>query len=363
MLTPFERYHQALVSGQYFPDPAQAKVVEEFQQLYQNLIYAQEPAYKKWFNKKQLPIKGIYIWGGVGAGKTWLMDLFFASLPLKNKRRSHFHEFMQETHDLMQRWQGRPNPLQKIAEQLAKQIKVLCFDEFFVEDIGDAMILGNLFEALYKQRIVIVATSNVPPDNLYKEGLQRGKFLPTISLIKKNMRVIHVEPHCDYRLRELEEAGVFFYSQKSDDQKKLQHLFQHIAKGEIHENEEMWINYRPIKVKAWAENIIWLDFEIFCNIPRSQQDYLTIAKKYKTVILSNIRALSSDETTIAQYLINLVDIFYDQHVTLILSSAVTVDNIYLDGKVSFEFKRTHSRLREMQSTTYLSRSQQLCLNQ
>ncbi|HEV2614735.1 MAG TPA: cell division protein ZapE [Gammaproteobacteria bacterium] len=357
MLTPYERYQHALATGEYLPDENQANIIDYFQKLY---LYIED---NTWFKKKPSDLKlGLYIWGSVGVGKTWLMDLFFQSLTSKLKTRMHFHDFMREMHDQLQRLQGNADPLKKIAKQFARNTKVLCFDEFYVSDIGDAMILANLFEAFFKERIIIIATSNVIPDNLYKDGLQRARFLPAISLIKKNMSVLHLPTIRDYRLRELEEAGIFFSPLSPETHHKVEKLFTQLAHGEIKVEKDIYLHDRTINTIKFADNIIWLDFKKLCSIPRSQMDYLSIVKRWSTVIIDNVKAISEKDINTAKYFINLIDILYDSRITLILRSECPIDDIYKSGELSFEFKRTKSRLTEMQSTYYLQEAEEkLCL--
>jgi cell division protein ZapE len=350
MLTPFERYQLALSSGHFLPDENQANAVKHLQLLYQAL--EDEPT-KKWFGKKP-KLKGLYLWGSVGIGKTWLMDLFYESLSLKRKWRTHFHDFMREVQSQLQHYQGKENPLEKIAIDYARKTRILCFDEFFISDIADAMILAKLFEHLFKHHVLIIATSNTPPDKLYHNGLQRGRFLPAISLIKKNMDVIHLSTTKDYRLRELEEAGVFIYP---PDSHKLKQLFSQLAHGDIKEKKDITLYDRPIQTIAYADNILWVEFKKLCQIPRSQIDYLSIAKRWPIVIVDHLRQITHKETNIARYFINLIDIFYDLKTTLLLSSEVAIDQIYPEGELIIDFQRTLSRLIEMQSTEYLKLSE------
>jgi len=354
MLTPFERYQLALSSGHFLPDEHQANVIKHLQLLHQEL---EQSLSKKWFGKKP-KLKGLYLWGSVGIGKTWLMDLFFESLTLKRKWRIHFYDFMREVHDQLQRYQGNQDPLEKIAKTYAQKTRVLCFDEFFVSDIADAMILGKLFESLFKEKIIIIATSNVAPDDLYKSGLQRERFQQAINLIKKNMDILHLATHKDYRLRELEEAGVFFYP---PDHIKLKQLFSQLAHGKIHDQKDIYLYDRPIQTIAYADNIIWLDFKKLCHIPRSQMDYLSIARRWSTVIIDNLNLITEKETNTARYFINLIDILYDLKTTLILNSNIDIHHIYPKGELTFEFQRTKSRLTEMQSTAYLKLAEERTL--
>lgn len=346
MLTPFERYQLALSTGQFLPDENQANAVTHLQLLHQEL---EQNLTQHWFRKKS-KLKGLYLWGSVGIGKTWLMDLFFESLTIKRKWRIHFHDFMREVHDQLQAYQGHQDPLEKIAKKYAQKTRVLCFDEFFVSDIADAMILGKLFEALFKEKIIVVATSNVPPGDLYKSGLQRERFQQAINLIKKNMDIHHLSTQKDYRLRELEEAGVFFHP---PDPLKLKQLFSQLAHGKIADHKDIYLYDRPIQTIAYADNIIWLDFKKLCHVPRSQMDYLSIAKRWQIVIIDNLHLITEKETNTARYFINLIDILYDLKTTLILSSNINIDEVYPKGELTFEFQRTKSRLTEMQSVAYL----------
>lgn len=349
MPAPTEQYQQALASGQYTADPNQADIVAHLEKIYQQLAEAPK---RSWFQKKT-SVKGLYIWGSVGVGKTWLMDLFFSSLTIKNKWRIHFHDFMREIHAQMEQIKGQANPLVIIAKNIAKTTQILCFDEFVVYDIADAMILGGLFQALFKENITVIATSNVSPDNLYKNGIQRERFLPAIELIKKNLDVMHLTTTTDYRLRELEAAGVFF---NPPNKNKVTQLFNQLAHGEIHYEHEIQLHDRPITTLAVAENIIWFDFLKLCNIPRSQLDYLSITKRWGTVIVDNMLPIAINEGNLARNFINLIDILYDTKTILILNSAVTLENIYQNGKLEFEFQRTKSRLIEMQSIAYLEKA-------
>lgn len=350
MLTPFERYHQALASGEYLPDEHQAKIIDYLQQLYTQL----ENPKSNWLGRKKTgEIKGFYIWGSVGVGKTWLMDLFFSSLSTKQKTRLHFHDFMREMHDQLQRLQGNSDPLKQIAKLFSRHTKILCLDEFFVTDIGDAMILANILTAFLKENIIIILTSNIIPDDLYKNGLQRARFIPTINLIKKNLITLHLPTQKDYRLRELEEAGLFFTPLNTDTEKKLHKLFTQLAHGEIKHNKDIYLYDRPINTLYYSDNIIWLDFKKICAVPRSQLDYLSLAKRWKIIIIDNIKPIPETATHTARYFINLIDILYDAKITTLLRSECDIQNIYTAGELSFDFKRTVSRLTEMQSAYYL----------
>ena len=304
------------------------------------------------------PIKGLYLSGKVGIGKTYLMDIFYGSLPFKKKRRQHFHGFMREVHLALKGLQGHKNPLIWIAKDIAKETHVLCFDEFFVSDIGDAMLLGGLLDALFKLDVTLVATSNCKPEALYPNGLQRQRFLPAIELLKNYCNVFEMGSKQDYRLRHLEQKGVYFYPLNPSAEKKLTALFEALAPGRVWEGEDIVIEGRPIKTKRKAMNVVWFDFDNICNIPRSPMDYIEIAQGFSTVIISGVPQIHGTDRNTITYFIYLVDIFYDHHVNLILSAEVPIDNIYPAGEKYFEFQRTQSRLIEMQSLHYLQGAHQ-----
>lgn len=355
--TPYQIYQQVIQNNEFFADPQQEKAILAFQEIYDQLLIAQKNNFLlhkiKHTFKRSKPVHGLYIWGSVGAGKTWLMDIFFKSLPIKSKLRLHFHHFMQQVHTHLKELQGQKDPLKIIAKRFAKQAKILCFDEFFVTDITDAMILGNLLAALFNEGVTLVTTSNLPPDELYRNGLQRNRFLPAIALLKKYTQILHLQSLADYRLRELTQAGVYFYPLNKENEQKIANLFQHLAHGSEVKQQVLTINNRTIETIAYSHNIVWFDFNILCHTPRSQLDYLEIAKTYHTVFLSNVPAIKANELNAIRYLINLIDILYDCRVKLIVLAEVAIPDIYVEGDLRFEFQRTCSRLLEMQSEHYL----------
>lgn len=355
--TPLELYQQAIALGHYQADPAQLEAIQQLQLIYDNYIKSQQQslwAHLRLPHKKK-PVTGLYLWGNVGAGKTWLMDLFFNALPTKKKLRLHFHQFMQQVQQNLQARQGHVDPLKNIAKQFALQANIICFDEFYVSDITDAMILGNLFTALFNEGVSLVATSNVHPDNLYYNGLQRSRFLPAIALIKKYTRIFEIKSLSDYRLRKLTQAGVYHYPLNQTTENKLDELFSGLVTGKSYNNQILMINDRPIKTIHSAVGIVWFDFNVICYTPRSQLDYLEIAKQYTHVFISNVPAIAANDVNSASYFIKLVDVFYNQQVKLIISAAVPCTAIYLDGELKFAYQRTASRLIEMQSQEYLER--------
>ena len=326
--------------------------------------------------------RGLYLWGGVGRGKTWLMDLFFQSLPFAHKRRRHFHRFMYDVHAQLKQLTNREAPLEIVADTLAAETRVLCFDEFFVSDIADAMILGTLFESLFRRGVTLVATSNVPPKDLYKDGLQRARFLPAIALLERNTRILAVDGGTDYRLRQLTQAGTYLASSAPDTPHRLEALFAELADGDAYAAQEetrkdassgarasvgpldaqdtratasVEIEGRLIPVVRESSTAIWFDFESLCEGPRSQNDYIEIARDYQSVIVANVPQLTSQRENAARRFIALVDELYDHNVNLILSAAAPPHDLYLGDRLTFEFQRTVSRLIEMQTEEYLAR--------
>ena len=355
-MTPLDYYQQQIASGEFQANPLQQQAIIYLQRIYDELINPQNRPRKKWLFKKsqQKPVKGVYLWGGVGIGKTWLMDTFYYCLP-EPKLRLHFHRFMQLVHQQLQTLQGETDPLKKIAKQFAKQTSIICLDEFLVHDITDAMILANLLDALFTENITLVTTANVAPDNLYHNGLQRGRFLPAISLLKKHLETVHLTSQTDYRLRTLEQAGTYFFPLNEHATKCMQTAFRKFTHDSEIISKPLEINNREIMTLGYSSDIVWFDFNTICNVPRSQLDYLEIAKYFSTVLISNVPQIKIEQDNIARYLINLVDVCYDTHVKLIISAEVAIDELYPTGRLSFEFKRTRSRLLEMQSLDYLQR--------
>jgi len=355
-MSPLQRYQADLAAGKIYPDEEQQRLVWQLQRIYETLA-SRLGNWQRFKHKllAQKPVKGLYLWGSVGIGKTYLMDLFYNSLPTTRKLRMHFHPFMAEVHLALTRLQGQKNPLQMVARDFAKQAQVICFDEFFVNDIGDAMLLGNLLKELFKRGVCLIATSNVAPEELYKNGLQRAAFLPTIDLIKQHTKIEHAISLRDYRLRDLVQAGVYFWPLNENAERQLSAWFNgYLNYKSVVQHQPLQILNREIRVKKSADKVVWFEFEAICSMPRSQNDYLEIAKQYEVVLISGIPQFRASDTNAAIYLRNLVDICYDWRVKLILSAAVAINDLYLQGPLEFEFKRTYSRLQEMQSEDYLN---------
>ena len=299
-------------------------------------------------------VRGLYIWGGVGRGKTFLMDLFFETLAIDAKRRIHFHRIMQEVHRRLKALGDIKDPLSTVAADLAQDMRVLCFDEFFVSDIGDAMILGRLLDGLFELGVTLVATSNSPPAELYKDGLQRQQFLPAIELLTQHTQVINLDGGTDYRLRLLQQAGTYLSPADEAAQANLRHFFNESASSQISENRILEVNGRDIRALKCANGIVWFDFDDICDGPRSQADYIEIARWYATVIVVDVPVLDVTLENQARRFVALVDEFYDRHVKLIVAAAADINHLYTGKRLSIEFERTVSRLIEMQSTDYLA---------
>ncbi|WP_028469785.1 cell division protein ZapE [Neptunomonas japonica] len=365
-MTPLERYKKDLLRDDFSYDPAQEIAIGHLQRLYDDLIAVdsvQPQTLMQRFSgkfKKQTvePVQGLYFWGGVGRGKTYMMDTFYDSLPFKQKRRTHFHRFMQGVHADLRLLDGTKNPLTEIARKYADEARIICFDEFFVSDITDAMILGSLFEQLFANGVSLVATSNIIPDGLYRDGLQRARFLPAIALLNRHTDVINVDGGVDYRLRALEQAELYHYPLDATADDSLNASFESLAPDieEAVENELVDVNGRGIPSRRTCEDVVWFDFPALCEGPRSQNDYIEIAKIYHAVIISNVPQLGTKNDDAARRFINLVDEFYDCGVKLIVSAAVPIHEIYTGGRLSFEIERTQSRLLEMQSHDYLAKA-------
>jgi predicted ATPase len=459
-------YAQQLTERGFRADAAQAAVVDRLDDLRQRLIVAREAdasIMRRWFSalgskSASEPVRGAYLWGGVGRGKTWMMDLFYQSLPFPERRRRHFHRFMHDVHAELKSLQQREAPLEAVADRIAQDTRVLCFDEFFVSDIADAMILGGLFAALFKRGVTLLATSNVEPRNLYKDGLQRQRFLPTIDLLEQHLDVVAVDGATDYRLRRLTQAGTYLPSDAPDTGKRLRELFDELAdhdgddspprdtladrddgnsplpastadrsggngrprgnapphadtdgrpavsdpalsaagntaapthtdaagasriapgkpaagpastRRNINQSGRPWpaqapvdpdssieIEGRRIPVICERGGVVWFDFMALCSGPRSQEDYIEIARDYQSVIVSDIPVFDSLHEDEARRFIALVDELYDRNVNLIVSAAVPPIDLYRGDRVGFQFERTASRLIEMQSEEYLAR--------
>ncbi|MBO6656296.1 MAG: AFG1 family ATPase [Pseudomonadales bacterium] len=360
---PKDRYDAGVQNSDYQFDEAQVQALIMLQTLYEELIAAtardggNRPGFFARLMGKEAPqvsVKGIYFWGGVGRGKTFLMDLFYESLPFKEKKRLHFHRFMREVHHQLRDLQGESNPLKLVAARFASQARVLCFDEFFVSDITDAMLLAGLLDEMFRLGITLVATSNVEPDRLYENGLQRSKFLPAIALLNSNTRVHNMDGGIDYRLRALESAEIYHHPLDDQAEAGLEAAFFSISPDEGKASVILPIEGRNIETRRCGDGVAWFEFLVLCDGPRSQNDYIELARLFQTVLIGNVPAFTEKREDQARRFISLVDEFYDRNVKLIISAEVPILDLYQGQRLTFEFQRTESRLQEMQSKEYLA---------
>ncbi|MEO9300327.1 cell division protein ZapE [Acinetobacter pittii] len=352
--SPAERYAEALASGQFMADEAQAQAVQELDRVWKELLNRYK-ASKKAFRRfrRQTSPKGVYMWGGVGRGKTWLMDQFYESVPFRRKTRMHFHHFMQHVHKELNKLSGQRNPLEIVADQIYKDAVVICFDEFFVSNVTDAMILSDLFQKLFVRGVTLIATSNIAPDGLYKNGIHRDRFLPTIEMVKKNCAVLNVDAGVDYRLRVLKQAQLFKSPLTNEAQSWMAERFNALTHTQAHSQEPIVINNRVVETLGHTEDVLWCEFSELCFKPRSPADFIEIANIYNTVLVSNVPHLTDFLSEGTRRFIYLVDEFYDRGVKLLLTSQDSIIDIYQGEKLAFEIERTRSRLLEMQSDEYL----------
>ena len=376
-LTPKERYQSDLSAGVILPDEAQAQAVDALQDVFERLNLRLSE--KKSFLTKLLgkgapaPITGLYMWGGVGRGKTYLMDSFYEALDVTRKSRMHFNRFMQRVHADLTELSGEKNPLDIVADRIASETVVLCFDEFYVSDIGDAMLLGGLMQKLFDRGICLVATSNIAPEGLYENGLQRARFIPAIKAVEANTRVLNVDSGIDYRLRVLSQSELYFEKGQGDCEKgeggfkegekafsvdrssPLNKLFSDLSGGRQPEAEVLVINRRNLQALGVSEGVLLAEFAELCLAPRSAADYTQLAKEYHSVLIDNVPELTSDIEDGARRFITLIDEFYDRNIKVAIVANRPMASLYSGKKLSFEFQRTLSRLIEMQSVEYLGR--------
>lgn len=358
-----ELYARELGARGFSADPAQLVALARLDGVRRGLIRAADGRRRRWLGwlmrrHAAAPVRGLYLWGGVGRGKTWLMDLFFRSLPFPERQRQHFHRFMHDVHARLAELKHERDPLELVADSIARDTRVLCLDELQVSDIADAMILGKLFAALFRRAVTLVATSNTAPRELYKDGLQRARFLPAIGLLERNLKVWRIGGATDYRLRELTQAGVYLPADATDTRARLEQLFTRLAgrgANGAHAGGTIVIEGRPIAVVREGPGVLWCDFGALCAGPRSADDYIEIAREYHAVILARVPVLDATSDDEARRFIELVDEFYDRNVKLIVSAAASPPGLYRGERLGAPFERTVSRLIEMQSAEYLSR--------
>ncbi len=350
-------YQQALEKRGYSADAAQLAAIARLQRAYDEWAdykHSRSSRIKRFINRPAVP-RGVYMWGGVGRGKSFLMDSFYSVVPLIRKTRIHFHEFMRDVHRQLDELKHIADPLDEVARRVAKKYRLICFDEFHVSDIADAMILYNLLKPLFDHGVSFIMTSNYAPDTLYPDGLHRDRMLRTIELLKERMDVINVDAGYDYRQRALEQVESYLTPLNGDTDQALRDAFARVAETED-EDTRIDIEGREIRALRHAGGIVWFDFVTLCGGPRSQNDFLEIASRFHTVILSSIPAMSAAMSSEARRFTWLIDVFYDQRVKLLMSAAVVPEQLYTAGSLSNEFHRTVSRIVEMQSREYMDSS-------
>lgn len=354
-MTPLESYLNKQATGIITPDEQQLYVMGQLQAIYFALV-AEDKRRQHLLSRLRKPtlVRGLYLWGGVGIGKTLMMDCFYDCIPFKKKLRMHFHQFMQFIHDELKNQKGKKNPLALVAKSIARSAFLICLDEFIVKDIVDAMLLARVLEALFENGITIVTTSNTEPDQLYKNGLQRSSFLSAIRLIKQHLSVTHVASLKDYRLTFLKAAGIYYTPDDQHATELMEKTFDLLSHHQTINIESISIHGRSIPIVKRAGDTIWFDFNAICRPPRSQHDYLELAKQYRHVLISHVPVISEHAKDTISLFIRLVDVFYDAKIRLVLSAESAIDQLYTSGLLLSDFKRTQSRLIEMQSEQYFS---------
>ena len=362
MQTPLEKYKNDLDSEEFHADSSQEAAVVHLQRLFVDLLTTKNSGNSflrklKYFLgvKTDNKILGLYFWGAVGRGKTYLVDCFFECLPFEKKWRIHFHRFMQDIHKQLKGFANTENPLEIIADQISQKTEIICFDEFHVSDITDAMLLSGLLEALFKRNVVLVATSNQHPDKLYHDGLQRDRFLPAISLIKKNTKIVNVDSGIDYRLEFLDHAEIYHSPLDDNANAILEDDFIHICPNKGERESVLEIEGREVETVRCGDGVVWFNFNAVCDGPRGVADYIEIARQYQTVLIANIPVMNDNDNDMVKRFITLVDEFYDRNVKLIITAEDIPSKLYRGKRLAESFKRTQSRLEEMRTHDYLAK--------
>ncbi len=350
-------YQRELAARGFTEDAAQSQALSRLQALRDRVM--QRPGWLQRLRPAQQLLqspRGIYLWGGVGRGKTWLMDLFYTSLAPLPRTRVHFHHFMRDIHAALQAAGQRREPLEFLARKIGARTRVLCLDELYVSDIADAMILATLFAALLRQGLVLVVTSNAPPAELYRDGLQRSRFLPAIALLQGELEIVHLDGGIDYRLRTLQQHAIYLDQAAPDTPQRLQRLFDEVADELGESDSELTLQGRTLRALRRRGDVVWFDFAPLCEGTRSQLDYVELAQEFNTVIVSGIPVFATaEQDDAARRFIALVDEFYDQGVKLIVTAAAQPARLYQATRLRLEFERTASRLMEMRTADYLAR--------
>lgn len=356
--SPLGRYQAGVLAGTWQDDAHQRLALREFTRIHDALAARKAlSAWQRWWQRwrSPQPARGLYLWGGVGRGKTFLMDLFFDGLPTKRKLRLHFHRFMGRVHAELRELKDQEDPLAVVADHFAERVRVLCFDEFFVSDIGDAMLLGRLLEHLFARGVILVATSNVRPEWLYKDGLQRARFLPAIGAIARHCAVLELASPQDYRLRALSQAPVYHAPLDAAAAAALERAFTRLSTAARDARASLLVNDREIPVHRRAGDLVWFEFDALCRGPRAAADYIEIAQSFPTVVISGVPIFGAADDNAGRRFVHLIDEFYDRGVKLIVSAAALPSALYQGERLRLEFDRAASRLIEMQSESYLRR--------
>jgi len=356
---PLNLYSAAIENGFLTPDQAQKDCVFLLNNLFYRLL--ERECYRKsvkgrlyeWSHSRYRPVKGLYLWGGVGRGKTYFVDTFFDSLPFNRKLRLHFHGFMNQVHRGLKQNQGEKNPLQRVADQFANEAHLICFDEFLVSDIADAMILGELIARLLNRGVTLVVTSNRAPEDLYMDGLQRQRFLPVIDYLHRFTEVVHMKGSIDYRYRSLKKTQFYYSPLDVVAEVGAKACFDHFTKGEVMHDDHILVNGRVIPYLKMSGEVVWFDFQVICGDARSQNDYLSLAKMFQAIVITNVRVCCDNENDVVRRFINLVDIFYDHGTRLAITAEALPGALYAGDMLALEFHRTSSRLNEMQTEDYI----------
>jgi cell division protein ZapE len=348
-------YEARVAAEELTLDDHQRQALLALQQVADDIGKPGPRGWRTWFGKRREVVRGVYLWGGVGRGKTWLMDLFDDALGELPRARFHFHRFMQLVHRELAGIQGKADPLRLIARRMAGQWRLLCLDEFNVVDIGDAVILAGLLRSLFDEGIVLVTTSNVVPDRLYRDGIQRASFLPAIDLLQRHTAVVELGGDRDYRRVVLEQARVYHTPLGEATDARLVAEFERLSRGDANGPGQLEINGRNMPYRLRADDIVWFDFEALCGPPRSQHDYIELARCHQTVFLSDIPVMGGARDDRTRRFIFLIDEFYDRRVKLVASAEAPAHRLYVGERLAFEFQRTVSRLTEMQTPAFLGR--------
>lgn len=353
-MTLLTHYQACIERGEFTPDQLQYEACVALDKRTHQLMHPPAFSWLPWRKKSQSLSQGLYLWGGVGRGKTWLMELFYHALPIKTKKQFHFHRLMQWVHEQLSLYQGQTDPLEKIVRKLVKNTTVLCLDELFVSDIADAMILAEFFRHLTATNCLLIITSNVPPKNLYWNGLQRSKFLPAIALLEQHLEVFHLDSPTDYRFKQLSQTALYYHPLTVESAKAVEKITMELAPmGKA--DQTLQVLGRTIPVRYQSDSLVWFTFEILCKTDRSYLDYIEIARCYHTVVVTDVTVMTVEDESAARRFIALIDELYARNVICLISAEAPIEAIYQGKRHQFEFERAQSRLIHMQQPDYLQK--------